>query len=110
MALTTRCLDCGCRTKGSRCTTCQTRRDAPRKHASGRNSYQWQQLRDQRKQLDGHRCVYCGTTEDLTVDLDPRLRGNHWAATINDCRTACRHCNSSLGASTRSELTKPFVS
>jgi 5-methylcytosine-specific restriction endonuclease McrA len=100
VALTTRCLDCGCRTKGSRCTTCQARRDAARGVTSGRNTYRWQKLRAHRKRLDGYRCVYCGATTDLTVDLDPRLRGNHWIATINDCRTACRTCNSRRGAKT----------
>jgi 5-methylcytosine-specific restriction endonuclease McrA len=89
----TRCLDCGRRTRGSRCSDCE----AQRKHTTGRNSYRWQQLRALRKRIDGYRCTYCGSTEDLTVDLDPRLRGNHWLATINDCRTACRSCNSSRG-------------
>jgi 5-methylcytosine-specific restriction endonuclease McrA len=97
VALTTRCLDCGCRTKGSRCATCQPRRDAEHGHASGRNLYAWQKLRAARKQLDGHRCVYCGSTRDLTVDLDPRFRGDHRHATINDCVTACRTCNSRRG-------------
>ncbi len=96
MALTTRCLDCGCRTKGSRCSDCRARRDAAHGHASGRNQYRWQKLRAQRKQLDAHRCVYCGATTDLTVHLDPRLKGNHRMATITDCVTACRRCNSRL--------------
>ena len=42
------------------------------------------------------RCVYCGATDDLTADLDPRLRGDHRAATIDDCVTACRRCTSRL--------------
>jgi 5-methylcytosine-specific restriction endonuclease McrA len=97
MALTTRCLDCGQRTRSSRCPRCTRRRELVRTSASGRNTHAWQKLRALRK-LDGYRCVYCGSTEDLTVDLDPRLHGNHRVATITDCVTACRSCNSRRGA------------
>ncbi len=97
MALVTRCLDCGSRTHGSRCASCQRRRELARTTASGRNTYAWQQLRERRKQIDGHRCVYCGGADDLTVDLHPRLRGNHRLATLDDCVTACRRCNSRGG-------------
>ena len=93
MALATRCLDCGTRARGSRCPTC-TRRDVS---ARGRNTYAWQKLRAERRRLDGDRCTFCGATQDLTVHLDPRLRGNHRAATLADCVTLCRSCNSSLG-------------
>jgi 5-methylcytosine-specific restriction endonuclease McrA len=91
MALATCCLDCGTRGRGSRCPGCKARSEAPRKHASGRNSYQWQQLRELRKRIDGYRCTYCGGTDDLTVELDPRLQGNPWLATINDCVTRVPH-------------------
>ena len=90
----TRCLDCGTRTRGSRCAICQQRHA----QAHGRNTARWQRLRAQRQHIDGYRCTYCGSTQDLTVDLDPRLQSNHRIATINDCRTACRTCNSSRGA------------
>ena len=77
----------------------QSRRRGGRRDAEhGRNQYAWQELRTARRQLDGHRCVYCGSTEDLTVDVDPGLTSNHRIATIDDCRTACRSCNSSLGS------------
>jgi hypothetical protein len=33
----------------------------------------------------------------LAVDLNPRLHGNHRLATIADCVTACRSCNSRRG-------------
>jgi len=89
----TRCLDCGQRARGTRCPTC-ARRDTT---ARGRNTYAWQRLRAERRRLDGHRCTYCGATQDLTVHLDPRLAGNHRAATLADCVTACRSCNSRLG-------------
>jgi hypothetical protein len=29
----------------------------------------WQKVRERRKRLDGYRCVYCGATRDLAVDL-----------------------------------------
>ncbi len=103
MAMTRRCLDCGRRTDSPRCLICQARREAPYRQSHGRNTYRWQQLCEQRKRIDGFRCTYCGATDDLTVDLDPRLRGNHRAATINDCRTACRRCNSSRGGKRRRE-------
>jgi 5-methylcytosine-specific restriction endonuclease McrA len=69
------CLDCGCRTNDSRCAACQAR--------IGRNTYHWQQTRAARKELDGHRCVYCGSTDDLTGDL---LRGHHSTATLRRLR------------------------
>jgi len=93
MPLAKRCLDCGTRTRGTRCATCTHLHT----HAHGRNTHRWQQLRAARKQLDGHRCTYCGSTQDLTVHLHPRLAGNHRNATLADCVTACRSCNSSLG-------------
>lgn len=94
MALTSRCLGCGCRTQGSRCPTCRQHHEL----AHGRNTAAWQRLRAMVRARDGHRCTYCGATADLTVDLDPRLGGNHRVATIDDCRTACRSCNSSRHA------------
>jgi 5-methylcytosine-specific restriction endonuclease McrA len=97
------CLDCGTRTQGSRCAACQHQRDHTRQHASGRNTYHWQQLREQRKRLDGYRCTYCGSTDDLTVDYlgSRHLHGNHRIAAISDCVTACRSCNSRRGAGAR---------
>jgi hypothetical protein len=46
---------------------------------------------------DGHRCVRCGATEDLTLDhIHPRsLAGND---SDDNLRTLCRSCNSSKGA------------
>ena len=94
MALTTRCLDCGVRTKGSRCAVCSPRHE----RAHGRGTQEWKRLRAARRHLDGYQCVICGSTQDLTVDLDERLHGRHRGATLADCRTLCRSCNSSLGA------------
>jgi hypothetical protein len=52
----------------------------------GRNTAQWQRLRAARQLLDGYRCVICGRTDDLTVDLDEHLHGQHRGATPADCR------------------------
>lgn len=47
---------------------------------------------------DGHRCTYCGSTENLTIDhIIPRCRGGaRWDA--SNCRTACRSCNQMKGS------------
>lgn len=45
---------------------------------------------------DGHRCAYCGSGEDLTLDhVVPRAKGGrtHWHNLV----TACRRCNSEKG-------------
>lgn len=54
----------------------------------------WQELRLQTFERDGHACVYCGSTEDLTCDhVVPLVRGG---TNDNDnLATACRPCNSS---------------
>lgn len=41
---------------------------------------------------DGHRCLYCGTTEDLTLDhIIPRSKGG--SNRYQNLRTLCRPCN-----------------
>lgn len=45
---------------------------------------------------DGHRCMYCGSNKDLTIDhVIPKARGGKtkW----NNLVTACKKCNSSKG-------------
>jgi 5-methylcytosine-specific restriction endonuclease McrA len=56
----------------------------------------WRKLRVLALQRDNYRCTlrHPGCTERAnTVHIDPRLKGNHLAATLNDCRSACRHCH-----------------
>ena len=61
---------------------------------------------------DGHRCQYCGTPEDLTLDhVMPRSRGGktNW----DNLTTACRRCNSKKGDNSPEEARlhlrqKPF--
>ena len=46
---------------------------------------------------DGYMCIYCGATEDLTLDhLIPLIKGG--AHTEDNLVVACRGCNSSKGA------------
>jgi 5-methylcytosine-specific restriction endonuclease McrA len=53
--------------------------------------------RDSIKARDGHRCVYCGSTEDLTIDhIHPKCRGGIDHA--DNCVTACRPCNQAKGS------------
>jgi 5-methylcytosine-specific restriction endonuclease McrA len=45
---------------------------------------------------DGHRCVYCNTTEDLTLDhVHPKSRGGR--TSWDNLVTACRRCNAKKG-------------
>lgn len=51
---------------------------------------------------DNHRCVYCGRTDDLTLDhVTPLTRGG--ANTPENLKTACRSCNSSKNNKTPEE-------
>jgi len=48
---------------------------------------------------DGHKCQYCDTTKDLTLDhLIPRSKGGK--STWKNLVTACKRCNSRKGDST----------
>ncbi|WP_234736376.1 HNH endonuclease [Tellurirhabdus bombi] len=61
---------------------------------------------------DGHRCMYCGTTEELTLDhVLPKSRGGktNWDNLVS----ACKRCNSRKGDLTPEEANmrmhhKPF--
>ncbi|MFT7032165.1 MAG: 5-methylcytosine-specific restriction endonuclease McrA [Cyclobacteriaceae bacterium] len=51
---------------------------------------------------DAHKCQYCGTTKDLTLDhLIPRSKGGK--STWKNLVTACKRCNSRKGDSTPTE-------
>jgi 5-methylcytosine-specific restriction endonuclease McrA len=46
---------------------------------------------------DGRTCVYCGSTENLTIDhIRPRCLGG--PTTASNCVTACRECNLAKGS------------
>ena len=54
-------------------------------------------LRESIKARDGHKCVYCGSTENLTIDhVRPRSLGG--TDTADNCVTACRPCNQAKGS------------
>ena len=53
--------------------------------------------RDGIKARDNNRCIYCGSTEDLTIDhVRPRCRGGETNA--SNCVTACLSCNQEKGS------------
>ena len=53
--------------------------------------------REQIKARDGYKCVYCGSTEHLTIDhVVPKCKGG--TDTSSNCVTACRSCNQRKGS------------
>lgn len=49
------------------------------------------------KERDGNRCVYCGSSHNLTIDhVRPRILGG--PTTSSNCVTACRTCNQAKGS------------
>jgi 5-methylcytosine-specific restriction endonuclease McrA len=53
--------------------------------------------KEQIMQRDGGRCVYCGDTDQLTIDhVRPRSKGG--ATTASNCVTACLSCNQAKGS------------
>jgi 5-methylcytosine-specific restriction endonuclease McrA len=57
----------------------------------------WRRLRQQALARD-RCCQRCGTTHDLTVHLDPRMRGDHDTAVLEACTTLCRSCHGTIDA------------
>jgi hypothetical protein len=56
---------------------------------------------------DGHRCQYCGTTEELTLDhVQPKSRGGR--SSWDNLTTACKRCNSRKGDYTPEEANMPL--
>ena len=49
------------------------------------------------KARDGYSCVYCGSSENLTIDhVRPKCKGGQDIA--SNCVTACRSCNQNKGS------------
>ena len=64
--------------------------------------------REQIKERDGRRCVYCGATEDLTIDhVRPRSRGGK--TTDENCVTCCRACNQAKGSTPVNTFLRQFA-
>jgi 5-methylcytosine-specific restriction endonuclease McrA len=58
---------------------------------------------------DGHRCQYCGSVLELTIDhILPRSRGG--LPSWDNLVTACKSCNSKKGDSTPEEAGMPLLS
>lgn len=56
---------------------------------------------------DQHRCVYCNTHEDLTLDhVIPRSRGGR--SSWDNLTTACKRCNAKKGDFTPEEANMPM--
>jgi len=56
---------------------------------------------------DNHRCVYCGTHEELTLDhVMPRSRGGR--TSWDNLTTACKRCNTKKGDFTPEEANMPL--
>jgi 5-methylcytosine-specific restriction endonuclease McrA len=54
-------------------------------------------FRENIKARDGHKCVYCGSSENLTVDhVRPKSKGG--TDTADNLVTACRPCNQAKGS------------
>lgn len=59
--------------------------------------------REEIKRRDGYCCVYCGATEDLTIDhVVPLSKGGPTDA--SNCQTACRTCNQAKGSLSLAEF------
>ena len=55
------------------------------------------------KARDGHKCVYCGSSENLTLDhVRPKSHGG--TDTADNCVTACRPCHPAKGSMHRDVL------
>ena len=53
--------------------------------------------RESIKARDGYKCVYCGSTEELTIDhVVPQCKGG--STNSSNCVTACRSCNQAKGS------------
>jgi 5-methylcytosine-specific restriction endonuclease McrA len=56
---------------------------------------------------DGYRCVYCGTSDNLTIDhIIPQSRGGK--TDFENCTTSCRVCNNKKGSRTPNEAHMPM--
>jgi 5-methylcytosine-specific restriction endonuclease McrA len=102
MTLTTRCLDCGRRTQGSRCRASRVRREASgwtsrRQIASG---WAWAELRDQVRARD-RVCVRCGGSDRLQVHHRVPLADGGTNG-LENLELRCRPCH--IAAHTSSSL------
>ncbi len=94
------CIGCGDLADGTRCTVCQSERDAvigKQRGSSTARGYtkQWQRTASKVKRQQPY-CAVCGTDQDLTVDhITPKRLGGTDAR--DNLVTLCRTHNSAKG-------------
>jgi hypothetical protein len=96
------CPGCGRVVTGGRarcpdCARADNQRRGARNVEHGTNTQRWRKLRAHVIARD-RCCVRCGSSEDLTVHLDPVLAGDHRHATSVDAITLCRGCHGAVDA------------
>jgi 5-methylcytosine-specific restriction endonuclease McrA len=105
------CVDCGRAfhpvpgvRRNNRCELHQaqlTRREDQRRNlrakTSGRTTAAWKKLRVQVLERDDYACLRCGRRA-VSVHIDPRLRGDHRLATVDDCWSLCASCHGTIDA------------
>jgi 5-methylcytosine-specific restriction endonuclease McrA len=75
----------------SKCQRADNRRRHARQAAHGRDTREWRkQIRPAVLERDGHRCVDCGSTENLQADFIPS--GVH-TRNLDDYATRCAACH-----------------
>jgi hypothetical protein len=66
--------------------------DPGKPKATKKSGTQWARKRQRIYDRDGNACVFCGTTERLTLDhIIPRSRGG--TDRLDNLQTACKRCN-----------------
>lgn len=70
-------------------------------HSRIKNDPRWKAARKHTLDRDGHRCVACGSEDDLTIDhivsLDHLLKTDGDPFDLDNLRVLCRSCNSRKG-------------
>lgn len=99
--LATVCPNCAALHLGrGRCPTCERHHNAERNaqpHRRAHRTARHRRLRAYVFHRDNHRCVDCGTGEDLTLDyLTPLQHGGEQVE--SNATTRCRACNARRGA------------
>jgi 5-methylcytosine-specific restriction endonuclease McrA len=105
------CCETGCgrifqpdpsRRRNDRCpehAAAQTRRrdrqKAVKNKEQGRTTQHWRRLRVQALERDDYTCQGCGAPA-VSVHISPALGGDHRAATLDDCVSACLVCHGRL--------------
>lgn len=98
------CLECGIPTAGTYCRAHddEQARRAAKARANGLGTTYWRDLRVAALVRDGGQCVLhvdAGCTRRATsVHIRPELGGDHLAARLEDCKSACAHCHGVVDA------------